>query len=204
MKELINMENEIKRVIKVEYNAIEKMFESLDYSNLNKIIEIIKSRKGKVIFLGVGKSGHICKKLAATFASTGTPSFFVHATEACHGDLGMIEKNDIVILMSNSGSTKEVTQNINPIKNIGAVTIAFTSKEDSLLATSCDYKIIYPSLKEADELNLAPSVSSTLALVLGDALAIALSSSYHFTKEDFFKFHPNGALGESLKKELNK
>lgn len=204
MKELTIMENEIKRVIKAEYNAIEKMFESLDYDNLNKVLEVIQDRKGKVIFLGVGKSGHICKKLAATFASTGTPSFFVHGTEACHGDLGMIEKDDIVILMSNSGSTKEVTQNINPIKNIGAVTIAFTSKEDSLLATSCDYKIIYPSLKEADELNLAPSVSSTLALVLGDALAIALSSSYHFTKEDFFKFHPNGALGESLKKELNK
>ena len=196
------MENEIKRVIEVENEAIIEMIDTLDYDNLYKVIDVIKNRTGKVIFLGVGKSGHICKKLAATFASTGTPSFFVHGTEACHGDLGMIEKNDIVILMSNSGTTKEVTQNIIPLRKIGATLIAFTSKEDSLLASSCDYKIIYPSLKEADRLNLAPSVSSTLALVLGDAIALALSKSYNFTKEDFFKFHPNGALGESLKKEL--
>ena len=131
-------------------------------------------------------------------------SFFVHGTEACHGDLGMIESNDIVILMSNSGSTKEVTQNIEPIKRIGATTIAFTSKEESKLAKECDYKIIYPSLKEADKLNLAPSVSSTLSLVLGDAIALTLSESYNFTKENFFRFHPNGALGESLKKEIEK
>lgn len=196
------MENEIKRVIEVENEAIIKMIDALDYDNLYKIVEVIKNRTGKVVFLGVGKSGHICKKLAATFASTGTPSFYVHGTEACHGDLGMIEKNDIVILMSNSGTTKEVTQNIIPLRKIGATLIAFTSKEDSLLASSCDYKIIYPSLKEADRLNLAPSVSSTLALVLGDAIALTLSRSYHFTKEDFFKYHPNGALGESLKKEL--
>ena len=196
------MENEIKRVIEVENEAIIKMIDTLDYDNLYKVIDVIKNRTGKVIFLGVGKSGHICKKLAATFASTGTPSFFVHGTEACHGDLGMIERDDIVILMSNSGTTKEVTQNIIPLKRIGATLIAFTSKEDSLLASSCDYKIIYPSLKEADRLNLAPSVSSTLALVLGDAIALTLSTSYHFTKEDFFKYHPNGALGESLKKEL--
>ena len=196
------MENEIKRVIEVENEAIIKMIDTLDYDNLYKVIDVIKNRTGKVVFLGVGKSGHICKKLAATFASTGTPSFFVHGTEACHGDLGMIERDDIVILMSNSGTTKEVTQNIIPLRKIGATLIAFTSKEDSLLASSCDYKIIYPSLKEADRLNLAPSVSSTLALVLGDAIALTLSTSYHFTKEDFFKYHPNGALGESLKKEL--
>ena len=196
------MENEIKRVIEVENKAIIKMIDTLDYDNLYKVIDVIKNRTGKVVFLGVGKSGHICKKLAATFASTGTPSFFVHGTEACHGDLGMIERDDIVILMSNSGTTKEVTQNIIPLRKIGATLIAFTSKEDSLLASSCDYKIIYPSLKEADRLNLAPSVSSTLALVLGDAIALTLSTSYHFTKEDFFKYHPNGALGESLKKEL--
>lgn len=202
MKVNIIMENEIKRVIEVENEAIIKMIDALDYDNLYKVVDVIKNRTGKVIFLGVGKSGHISKKLAATFASTGTPSFFVHGTEACHGDLGMIEKDDIVILMSNSGTTKEVTQNIIPLRKIGATLIAFTSKEDSLLASSCDYKIIYPSLKEADRLNLAPSVSSTLALVLGDAIALTLSRSYHFTKEDFFKYHPNGALGESLKKEL--
>lgn len=196
--------NEIKRVMSEERDAISTMIENLDYKNIDEIVNILKNRKGKIIFLGVGKSGHICKKLAATFSSTGTPSFFVHGTEACHGDLGMIESNDIVILMSNSGSTKEVTQNIEPIKRIGATTIAFTSKEESKLAKECDYKIIYPSLKEADKLNLAPSVSSTLSLVLGDAIALTLSESYNFTKENFFRFHPNGALGESLKKEMEK
>lgn len=196
--------NEIKRVMSEERDAISTMIDNLDYKNIDEIVNILKNRKGKIIFLGVGKSGHICKKLAATFSSTGTPSFFVHGTEACHGDLGMIESNDIVILMSNSGSTKEVTQNIEPIKRIGATTIAFTSKEESKLAKECDYKIIYPSLKEADKLNLAPSVSSTLSLVLGDAIALTLSESYNFTKENFFRFHPNGALGESLKKEIEK
>lgn len=196
--------NEIKRVMSEERDAISTMINNLDYKNIDEIVNILKNRKGKIIFLGVGKSGHICKKLAATFSSTGTPSFFVHGTEACHGDLGMIESNDIVILMSNSGSTKEVTQNIEPIKRIGATTIAFTSKEESKLAKECDYKIIYPSLKEADKLNLAPSVSSTLSLVLGDAIALTLSESYNFTKENFFRFHPNGALGESLKKEIEK
>ncbi len=196
--------NEIKRIMSEERDAISTMIDNLDYKNIDEIVNILKNRKGKIIFLGVGKSGHICKKLAATFSSTGTPSFFVHGTEACHGDLGMIESNDIVILMSNSGSTKEVTQNIEPIKRIGATTIAFTSKEESKLAKECDYKIIYPSLKEADKLNLAPSVSSTLSLVLGDAIALTLSESYNFTKENFFRFHPNGALGESLKKEIEK
>ena len=196
--------NEIKRIMSEERDAISTMIDNLDYKNIDEIVNILKNRKGKIIFLGVGKSGHICKKLAATFSSTGTPSFFVHGTEACHGDLGMIESNDIVILMSNSGSTKEVTQNIEPIQRIGATTIAFTSKEESKLAKECDYKIIYPSLKEADKLNLAPSVSSTLSLVLGDAIALTLSESYNFTKENFFRFHPNGALGESLKKEMEK
>lgn len=194
---------DIKNVIDQEYLALKMMRDNLDYEELDEVIREIKNCKGKVVFMGVGKSGHICEKLAATFSSTGTPSFFVHATESCHGDLGMIEKEDIVILMSNSGTTKEVTQNINPLRNIGCKIIAFTSKRDSYLAQNADYKIIYYFEKEADELNLAPTVSSTLALALGDAIACTLSKTYHFTKQDFFKFHPNGALGESLKKDLN-
>ena len=194
-------EEKIKRVIKQEKDAIDIMLDSLNYEELDEVINIIKNRKGKLIFLAVGKSGHICKKLAATFASLGISSFFVQGTEACHGDLGMIENKDVVILMSNSGSTKEVTQNINPIKAIGATTIAFTSKRESPLSLGCDYRIIYPNLKEADENNLAPTVSSTLSLVLGDAIACALSEDKNFSRMDFYKFHPNGALGESLKKE---
>lgn len=193
---------DIKKVINDEANAIRYMEENLDYEMLNKVVDLLKNRKGKVIFLGVGKSGHIAKKLAATFSSTGTPSFFVHGTEACHGDLGMIEEKDIVILISNSGSTKEVVQNIAPLRKIGATLIGFTSKSDSILATQTDLQIIYKYEKEADRLNLAPTVSSTLTLVLGDALAIALSNSYNFKREDFFKYHPNGALGEALRKEI--
>lgn len=194
--------NDLEKVINEEYNAIKEMEENLDYKMLNEIIELLYSCKGKIVFLGVGKSGHVCEKLAATFASTGTPSFFVHGTEACHGDLGMIMKDDIAILMSNSGSTKEVIQNIEPLKRNGVTVIGFTSKKDSPLAKNSDYQIIYKCEKEADELNLAPTVSSTLALVLGDALACALSKKRKFTRMDFFKYHPNGALGEALKKEI--
>lgn len=195
--------DEIKRVIGAEEKAISVLKENINYDELNEVCQLLKNTKGKIIFLAVGKSGHIGKKLAATFASTGTPSFFVHGTEACHGDLGMIEKDDAVILISNSGSTKEVTQNIAPIRRIGATTIAFTSKRESPLSMGCDYRIIYPSLNEADPNNLAPSNSSTMTLVLGDAIALALSKSYNFTRNDFHKFHPNGALGESLAKEKN-
>lgn len=192
----------INKYIDREYLAIRAMRNNLDYEMLDKVIRVIKKCKGKVIFMGVGKSGHIGEKLAATFSSTGTPSFFVHATESCHGDLGMIEAKDVVILMSNSGSTKEVIQNITPLRNIGATLIGFTSKKGSILAKDTDYQIIYPCECEADELNLAPTNSSTVSLVLGDAIACALSESYNFKRSDFFKYHPNGALGEALKKEL--
>lgn len=192
--------NQLKHYIEEEKKGIETLLSSLD-EKVIKAASLIEKCEGKVIFLAVGKSAHIGRKLAATFSSTGTPSFFVHGTEACHGDLGMIEKKDVVILISNSGSTKEVTQNIAPIKAIGAKTIAFTSKETSPLAEGCDEVILIPSLKEADALNLAPTTSSTMTLVLGDAIACALSESKGFTRKDFYGFHPNGALGASLQKE---
>jgi len=198
----MNYQESIRRVIEEETTAIQEMETGLHEEELDRVVELIRHRQGKVIFLGVGKSAHIAKKLAATFSSTGTPSFFVHGTEACHGDLGMIESKDIVILISNSGSTKEVIQNIVPLQRIGATLVAFTSQENSPLAKACSYRILYRCTHEADRNDLAPSNSSTVALVLGDAIALTLSESYGFTKEDFFKFHPNGALGESLKKEL--
>ena len=151
--------------------------------------------------MGVGKSGHIGEKLAATFASLGIPSFFVHSTEAMHGDLGMIEPRDIAVLISNGGNTQEVVQNIEPLKRNGVTTVAFTSGKDSELAKGCDYILLYPKINEADNLNLAPTVSSTLTLVLGDAIACELSSRKNFKREDFYKYHPNGALGAMLAKE---
>jgi KpsF/GutQ family protein len=190
----------LKEVLIKERDAITKMIEETD-SQYDEILDLFSNCKGKLVFMGVGKSAHIGKKLAATFASLGIPSFFVHSTEAMHGDLGMIEKTDIAILISNSGNTSEVVQNVEPLKRNGVTTVAFTAGKDSKLASACDYLLSYPKLAEADALNLAPTVSSTLTLVLGDAIACELSSRKNFTREDFYKFHPNGALGEMLKKE---
>lgn len=194
------MEKTMKEVMLTEMKAIEQMINEMD-GKYKEVLDVLANCKGKVVFMGVGKSGHIGEKLAATFSSTGTPSFFVHSTEACHGDMGMIEERDVAVLISNSGKTKEVVQDLWGLKQIGCKTVAFTSGENSPLANECDYKLIYPKLPEADHLNLAPTVSSTLTLVLGDALACALSKNKNFTKNDFYKFHPNGALGEQLKGE---
>ena len=121
-----------------------------------------------------------------------------------NGDLGMIGKKDVAVLISNSGGTQEVLQDIPCLKRIGCKTVAFTSGENSRLAKECDYLLLYPKCEEADELGLAPTTSSTMTLVLGDAVACELSRRKKFTKEDFYRYHPNGALGESLRKELEK
>ena len=183
-----------------ERDAITQMIEETK-GEYEQILDVLSNCKGKLVFMGVGKSGHIGEKLAATFASLGVPSFFVHSTEAMHGDLGMIEERDIAILISNSGNTQEVVQNVEPLKRNGVLIVAFTSGKDSKLANLCDYAIFYPKLKEADNLNLAPTVSSTLTLVLGDAIACELSARRNFKREDFYKYHPNGALGAMLAKE---
>lgn len=193
-----NINNLIVEAMRNERDGINELIKNTK-GQYDEIVELIlKIDKGRVIFMGIGKSGHIGKKLAATFSSTGTPSFFVHAAEAVHGDLGMITKDDIVFLISNSGNTHEVVQNIPYLKNIGCTTIAFVSNENSKLALGCDYQLIFPKVLEADHLNLAPTTSSTITLVLGDALAIAISKLKKFKKEDFHKFHPGGALGEKL------
>lgn len=183
-----------------ERDAITQMIEQC-VNQYDEILNLFSSCKGKLVFMGVGKSAHIGKKLAATFASLGVPSFFVHSTEAMHGDLGMLEPKDIAILISNSGNTQEVVQNVEPLKRNGVTTVAFTSGKESKLAKGCDYLLAYPKLNEADGLNLAPTVSSTLTLVLGDAIACELSARKELKREDFYKYHPNGALGEMLKKE---
>ena len=188
----------IKSVIEREIEALKQLLNN-DNSEYEIICKELMDCRGKVVFVGVGKSGHIGKKLAATFSSTGTPSFFIHATEAAHGDSGMIEREDIVILLSNSGNTGEVTNVIPILKEIGCKTIGFTSNEDSILAEECDYKLIYPKSEEADHLGLAPTSSSTLMLVLGDAIACTLSESKEFTRQDFYKYHPGGSLGKLLK-----
>lgn len=170
----------------------------------NEIIEVIETMlhcKGKVVVTGVGKSGHIGQKIAATLASTGTPAFFMHATEGVHGDLGMISKNDVVLLISNSGNTEELTNLFPSLNRIGCKKIVITSNENAYLTQKCDNKIIYAYDKEADHLSLAPTVSSTLNLAIGDALAVTLSKLKKFSNDEFHLYHPGGTLGKKLEKK---
>lgn len=190
----------MKTAVQAENDAIGQLSALLGGEH-EAVAQAILDCRGKLVFLGVGKSAHIGRKLAATFASTGTVSTFVHGTEACHGDLGMITADDLVVLISNSGNTVEVTQNIAPLRRIGARLVALTAGRDSVLAKGCDLLLPIPKLPEADDNNLAPTNSSTMTLVLGDALAVAVSSAKNFGRGDFYRFHPNGALGSALKKE---
>ncbi|WP_315115831.1 SIS domain-containing protein [uncultured Clostridium sp.] len=191
-----------KEVIEEEIKTIEKVKEELD-ENFVIAVEIIMQCKGKVIFTGLGKSGHIGKKLAATFASTGTPSFFVHATEALHGDLGMITKDDVVIAISNSGETKEIIEIIPSLKIIGAKIISMTANENSSLAKKSHIHIKVKAEKEADHLNIAPTASTTSVLAVGDAIGVTLSILKGFKKENFAVFHPGGSLGKMLLSKIN-
>jgi len=171
--------------------------EELDGS-FKKAMELIIDAEGRVVLTGVGKTGLIAKKLAATFSSTGTSAFFVHAGEALHGDLGMIRAGDVVIAVSNSGETDEVISLLPSLRRIGVCLIALTGSSDSTLAQHADLVLEADVITEACPHNLAPTASTTAALALGDALAIALSSYYGFTPEDFALYHPGGSLGRKL------
>ena len=165
-----------------------------------KIIQEVKG-KGHLIISGVGKSGHIGEKIAASMASTGTPAFFMHSTEGVHGDLGMVTKNDCVLLISNSGETKEVLNLLPSLEKIGVKKISLTRNHESTLAKACDVSLAYQYKREADDLGLAPTTSSTITLVVGDALAVTLSKLMNFTPEDFHLYHPGGSLGKLLEKK---
>ncbi|UUX33758.1 KpsF/GutQ family sugar-phosphate isomerase [Fundicoccus culcitae] len=193
----INIQDTLKQAIIQESESIASLSNIIDDS-FEKAILAITECSGKVVITGVGKSGHIGKKIAATFSSTGTPSFFMHSTEGLHGDLGMIEKEDIVILISNSGETSEVISLLPTIKTIGSQTISITSNNQSTLAKSVDFPLAYTYTHEVDHLNLAPTTSSTTVLVIGDALAVTLSKIREFRAEDFHLYHPGGSLGRQL------
>jgi arabinose-5-phosphate isomerase len=164
-----------------------------------RAVEMIAKAKGRVIFTGIGKSGHICQKLAATMASTGTPAFFVHPSEASHGDLGMITKDDCIIAMSWSGETVELTNIITFSGRFSVPLIAMTSRADSALGRAADVTLELPRAKEACPHDLAPTTSTTMQLVLGDCLAVALLEAKGFSAHDFKVFHPGGSLGARLK-----
>ncbi len=163
-----------------------------------KAVDVILNCKGKLIITGVGKSGLIGAKMAATFASTGTPSFFLHPTEALHGDLGMIDKNDVVIGISYSGESEELSSILPHIKRFGAPLIGMTRDENSTLGSFSDMVIKIIVEKEACPIDTAPTSSTTLTLALGDALAVCLMKARDFQKSDFASFHPGGALGKKL------
>ena len=186
---------------KIAKNVLEtEAYELLnaDVSGIEKAVEIAYNTKGKVIVTGVGKSGLIGSKIAATLASTGTPSFFIHPTEALHGDLGMIGKNDTVIAISYSGESEELIKILPHIKRFDVPLIAMTGDKDSTLARYADVVLNIHVNKEACPLNIAPTSSTTLTLAMGDALAVCLMKKRNFTKEDFASFHPGGSLGKKL------
>ena len=186
-----------RRTIAIERRAIEQLDQRIDES-FSKAVDLLGSVDGRVIVSGMGKSGHIGNKIAATLASTGTPAQFVHPAEACHGDMGMITRSDSALLMSNSGSTSEITALLPMLKRLGIPIVAMTGNDSSTLATAADVHLNISVPEEACPLDLAPTASTTANLVMGDALAIALLEQRGFTVEDFAFTHPGGALGRRL------
>jgi arabinose-5-phosphate isomerase len=184
-------------VISTEAKAITNLESRIDDSFV-AACEIILACRGRVVVLGMGKSGHIASKIAATLASTGTPAFFVHPAEASHGDLGMITADDVVLVLSNSGETDEVKQIIPLLKRLGVSIVAMTGKPTSTLATHASVNLNVEVAAEACPLGLAPTSSTTAALVMGDALAVSLLEKRGFTAEDFARSHPAGQLGRRL------
>lgn len=185
------------RVFNTEIKALEKVRDSLD-TTFVKILDIIIECEGKLVITGMGKPGHIARKLAATFASLGTPSFCLHPADAMHGDLGMLSDKDVVLAISYSGESDEIVKILPNIKMIGAKLIAITGNKNSTLAKAADVTQVFPEFDEACHLGLAPTSSTTAALVYGDALAVASSEVYGFQDIDFGKFHPAGSLGKKL------
>ena len=184
-------------VIATELAEIDALQSRID-GNFVQACELLLTCQGRIVVTGMGKSGHIGGKIAATLASTGSPAFFVHPGEASHGDLGMITKNDVVIALSNSGNTAEIATIIPILKRFGVPLISMTGDKNSTLATAADINLDVSVSKEACPHDLAPTSSTTVALVMGDALAVALLQARGFTAEDFALSHPGGSLGKRL------
>jgi arabinose-5-phosphate isomerase len=191
-----------RRVLDEEAKALSRLSQCLDV-NFEKSVELIhdmKESKGRLIVAGIGKSGHVARKIAATLASTGTPSYYVHPGEASHGDMGMITKSDIVLMLSNSGENSELSDLIFYSRRYDIPLIAITSKPESTLGRYADLSLILPALPEACPNGLAPTTSTTMMIALGDALAVALLERMGLTPDDYKVFHPGGKLGQKLLK----
>ena len=193
----IDIVAEGRQLFDTEIKALEITKNALD-ENFIKIVNLIVNCKGKVIITGMGKPGHIGTKISASMSSLGTPSFFLHPAEAQHGDLGMVRDDDIVIAISFSGESEEVTKLIPSLKIIGATLVGISRNPKSTLIQNSDYSFVFPPFKEACAMNLAPTSSTTVALAFGDALAVCASKIYGFNEENFALFHPAGSLGKKL------
>jgi arabinose-5-phosphate isomerase len=186
-------------VFEAEALALLELSKTLDEDFVD-VVRMILDCPGRVVVMGVGKSGIVGKKIAATLASTGTPAFFVHATEAFHGDLGMLRRMDLALLISQSGTTSETVSLLEPLRRIGTTIVAMTGNQTSRLAMAADGLLLTPVAREACPNNLAPTTSTTVAMAMGDALAVALIKARKFTAEHFAGFHPGGALGRRMAK----
>ncbi len=186
-----------RRVLDYASDAIRSLGESLN-GDFSRAVDLIFAVKGRVIVSGMGKSGHVARKIAATLASTGTPAHFVHPAEASHGDLGSVTRADALLMLSNSGETRELSDLITFAKRFSIPLIGIASRNDSALLRASDVALVLPKAREACPMGLAPTTSTTLMLVLGDALAIALMERRGFTPDQYRELHPGGALGKSL------
>jgi len=193
----VNSLDEGRRVLEIEARAVQALIQRLD-EKFTKAVDLLVQCKGKVVVSGMGKSGHIGQKIAATFASTGTSAFFLHPAEGVHGDLGMLARRDALVAISNSGETQELLQLLPYVKRSGIPIIGLTGRMNSTLAKNADVALDVSVDEEACPMGLAPTASTTATLALGDALAVALLQKREFKEEDFARFHPGGTLGRRL------
>ncbi len=192
-----------KQVIQDEIVALQELPKILD-DNFNQVCSILEACQGKVVFIGVGQSYHIAKKSACSMSSLGRPSFYMHATEALHGDMGLITKNDVVVFISNSGKTPEILTILEPINRINPKTIAIVSKKGSALEAQCDLALITGVIEEADPIKFAPSSSAIAMVALLDAVTMAIATSIGFTERDYLQYHPGGDIGKRLSEKMDK
>lgn len=200
MDNIYNVKTNIKNIIQKEIDALLQLKENIDNEYVDAISAILAC-KGKVIISGIGKSGLIGKKISSTFSSLGIPSVYINANDALHGDLGAITNNDVIILISNSGESNEIINMIPTLDEIGIYIISIT-RANSFIAKHSDTVLKLPELNEADNLNLAPTCSTTMTLAIGDSLACTISELKGFTKEQFLVSHPSGKLGQMLKESV--
>src|SRR5579863_5223917 len=186
-------------VLRTEAAGLHALASGLD-GNFNRAVDLLANATGRVVVSGMGKSGHVARKIVATLASTGTPALFVHPAEASHGDLGMIVAGDVVLALSNSGETAELADLVAHTRRFGLPLIAITGRDGSALASAADVALILPDAAEACPMGLAPTTSTTMQMALGDALAVALLTRRGFTEAEFHRFHPGGRLGTRLRR----